>query len=133
MNEMIIDSSDRGIVVTETKITISDEKLNRMLLIAYEAAQKDNNKFKIHSLWGVCWSIAGTLLMALLTSSFNKIGSIDANTVTNWAIGLCVIFAIIGLFLAIWRINDKSSNNTENRDNAVKKIIEDYLHPVKGI
>lgn len=128
MNEMIIDSSDTGIVVTETKITISDEKLNRMLLNAYEAAQKDNNKFKLHSLWGVCWSIAGTLLMALLTSSFNKIGSIDANTVTNWAIGLCVLFAISGLILAIWRINDKSSNNTVSRDNAVKKIIEDYLH-----
>ena len=53
MSEMIIDSSDSGIVVTETKITISDEKLNRMLLIAYEAAQKDNNKFRLHSLWGV--------------------------------------------------------------------------------
>lgn len=128
MSENIIDSSDSGIVVTETKITISDEKLNRMLSNVYEVAQKDNNKFKLHNLWGVCWSIAGTLFMALLTSSFNKIGSIEANTVTNWAIGLCVLFTICGLILAIWRINDKSSNNTVSRDNAVKKIIEDYLH-----
>ena len=132
MDEMIIDNSGSGIVVTETKITISDEKLNRMLLIAYEAAQRDNNKFKIHSLWGVCWSIAGTLLMALLTSSFNEIGPIDANSVTNWAIGLCIIFVIIGLFLAIWRINDKSSNNTERRDSAVEKIIVNYLHIQKS-
>ena len=132
MSEMIIDSSDSGIVVTETKITISDEKLNRMLLIAYEAAQKDDNKFRIHSLWGVCWSIAGTLLMALLTSSFNKIGSVDASTVTNWAIVLCIIFAVVGLGLAIWRINDRSSNDTEGRDNAVKKIISEYLHIQKS-
>lgn len=132
MNEMIIDNSGSGIVVTETKITISDEKLNRMLLIAYEAAQRDNNKFKIHSLWGVCCSIAGTLFMALLTSSFNEIGPIDAKTVTNWAIILCILFAIFGLCLAIWRINDKSSNNTESRDNAVEKIIADYLHIKKS-
>lgn len=128
MREMIIDSADTGIVVTETKITISDEKLNGMLSKAYEAAQKDNNKFKIYSLWGVCWSITGTLLMALLTSSFNAIGSISADTVTNWAIALCVIFGIAGLIFAIWRMNDKSTNVIVDRDNAVKKIIQDYLH-----
>lgn len=70
--------------------------------------------------------------MALLTSSFNKIGSVDANTVTNWAIGLCIIFAVVGLVLAIWRINDRSSNDTEGRDNAVKKIIAEYLHIQKS-
>ncbi|MCU6724516.1 Uncharacterised protein [uncultured Clostridium sp.] len=127
-NKMIIDSSDTGIVVTETKVTISDEKLNRMLSKTYEAAQKNSNKFKLHSLWSVCWSITGTLCMSLLTSSFNEIGSIDARSVTNWAIALCILFGIAGLVLVIWRINDKSSNDTESRDKAVNEIIEAFLH-----
>lgn len=132
MDEMIIDISDPGIVFKETQITISDEKLNSMLLSAYEAAQKDSNKFKLHSLWGICWSIAGTLLMSLLTSTFNKIGSIEANVVTNWAIALCALFAFLGLLLAIWRINEKSSIDTENRDNAVNKIYKDSLDDPKN-
>ena len=127
MDNMIIDDSDSGIVVTETKITISDEKLIGMFSRTYEAAQRNANKFKLHNLWSVCWSIAGTLLMAILTSTFNKIGSLEATTVTNWAIGLCVVFAVLGFGLAIWRINDKASSDTKQRDDTVKEIISNYL------
>ena len=35
-------------------------------------------------------AIASTLFIALLTSSLKKIDSINANIVTNWAIGLCI-------------------------------------------
>lgn len=127
MNNMIIDNSSSGIVVTETKITISDEKLNGMLLKTYEAATIEGNKFKIHSLWGVCWSVAGTLLMAILTSTFNAIGSVEASTVRNWAIGICIISFIVGLVFIIWRVNDKTANDIAKRDEAVQEIVNTYL------
>lgn len=123
----IIDYSDPGIVVTETKITISDEKLSGLLSKAYEAALKDSKKFKIHNLWSVCWSISGTLLMAIITSSFNAIGSIKPETVTNWAIILCACFALVAIVLTVWRVNDKTSSETSERDLAVERIIKQHL------
>ena len=49
---MIIDNSDPGIVVTETTVTISDEKLKGMLSKTYESAQRDERRFSILNLWG---------------------------------------------------------------------------------
>lgn len=121
----IIDNNSDGIVATETKITISDEKLNSMLSKTYEMATIEANEFKIHSLWSICWSIAGTLFITILTSSFNGIGSIGADTINNWAIGICIFAFLAGLILIIWRLNDKTSTNFNKRNDTVQQILRD--------
>lgn len=121
----IIDNNSDGIVATETKITISDEKLNSMLSKTYEMATIEANEFKIHSLWSICWSIAGTLFITILTSSFNGIGSIGADTINNWAIGICIFAFLAGLILIIWRLNDKTSTNFTKRNDTVQQILRD--------
>lgn len=121
----IIDNNSDGIVATETKITISDEKLNSMLSKTYEMATIEANKFKIHSLWSICWSIAGTLFITILTSSFNGIGSIGADTINNWAIGICIFAFMAGLILIIWRLNDKTSTNFTKRNETVQQVLRD--------
>lgn len=121
----IIDNNSDGIVATETKITISDEKLNSMLSKTYEMATIEANEFKIHSLWSICWSIAGTLFITILTSSFNGIGSIGADTINNWAIGICIFAFLAGLILIIWRLNDKTSTNFTKRNETVQQILRD--------
>lgn len=127
MESNIIDSSDSGIVITETRVTISDEKLNSMLIKAYEAAQRDAHAFQLHDLWSVCLSIAFTLIIAILTSTFNPIGTLDASVVRTLAIAICAFFSFAGIVLAIWRIRNKSYNDTIARDNAVKEIAETYI------
>ena len=123
----IIDNSDAGIVVKETQIRISDEKLTGMLSKAYEAAQRNTNSFRIHDLWGICWSISGTLLLSLLTSDFKTIGEIDSKTVSIIATIILLLFVLAGIILSIWRVRDRSSNNTLERDKAVDDIMDKYL------
>ena len=83
------------------------------------------NEFKIHSLWSICWSIAGTLFITILTSSFNGIGSIGADTINNWAIGICFFTFLAGLILIIWRLNDKISTNFTKRNETVQQVLRD--------
>ena len=66
----IIEQSDPGIVAKETPVRLSDEKLRNMLSRTYERAQKDVRKPKLCKFFGVFLSIAGTLLLSLLTSTF---------------------------------------------------------------
>ena len=47
-NMNIIDTKDEGIVVKETPISISDEKLRNSLSRAYEEAQKDMSTFHFY-------------------------------------------------------------------------------------
>lgn len=133
MESNIIDSSDSGIVITETRVIISDEKLNSMLIKAYEAAQRDAHAFQLHDLWSVCFSIAFTLFIAILTSTFNPIGTLDSGVVRACAIAICVALSFAGTALAIWRIRTKSYNDTIARDNAVKEIEEAYILKQKKV
>lgn len=125
-NTKIIDGNDPGIVVSETQVTISDEKLIGLLYRTYEVALCDARKFRIHDLWGVCWSIVGTLILALFTSDFKSLGTIDSSIVTNIAIIGTVLIGIAAIILTIWRVREKITLDLSDRDNAVDKIMNDY-------
>ena len=124
---MIIDNLDPGIVVTETSITISDEKLRGMLLRTYEAAQRNERRFDVSNLWGICWSIAGTLTITILTSSFNPIGKFSSDDIQFVAIVVCVVFVIVGIILSALRVRNKSSCDTAARDKSVDLIAKQYF------
>ena len=125
-NNSIINQTNQGIVLEETQITLSDEKLNGMLLHTYEKAVADTTKWKFYKLYGVLLSVAGTLFISVLTSTFNNIGQLNSDIVRIFVICLTIITAIVGfVFLGI-SINQKKKSDTEVRDTTIKKVISDY-------
>lgn len=126
-NMNIIDTKDEGIVVKETPIRISDEKLRNALSRTYEEAQKDMSKFHFYNLYSVFFSIAGTLFLSLLTSDFRAFGPITAEKATIGAWVVCIGSGIIGAVLACYKVSQKTKNDTNNRDDAVEKVFNQYI------
>lgn len=127
MANKIIDSSDPGLVAKETTIKLSDEKLRGMLSRTYERAQKDTTSPKFYKFYSVFLSIAGTLFLSLLTSSFEPLGNISAEIVTKFAYALCVASAILGFVLMGISVSRKTKNDTNERDAAVNQIFNQYF------
>ena len=123
----IINSSDPGMVVKETTVHLSDEKLRSVLLHTYERAQKDMSNIKFRNFYGVFLSIAGTLLLSLLTSTFGSIGTLSASIVTIIAWAIFIVSAILGFILLGISVVGKSNNNTSERDVAIDEIFKQYL------
>ena len=119
----IIDSSDSGIVLKETNISVSDEKLKNLLSKAYEKAELNSLKFRFYNLYGVSFSIAGTLLLSLLTSSFNSIGSLNGYKVELIAIIICILSFIFGVVCLFCKSSFKAKNFTTESDEAVGEIL----------
>ena len=67
------------------------------------------------------------MFLSILTSNFKDLGPIDAKAVSYLAIGLCVLFFLVGIGLSVWRVHDKSLSGTAARDKAVDEIIKTYL------
>ena len=126
MANNIIDRTAPGIVITETRVTLSDEKLKSALSKTYEQAQKDMSKPKFHKWYSVFLSIAGTLFLTLLTSKFNNIGSISAEILTIVSCVICVVCGLLGFILLGVNVSSKTHSNTEERDNAVNQVFNNY-------
>ena len=126
-NNNIIKHSNQGIVVEEIEIKLSDEKLSSMLLNAYEKASNITSKWHFYKLYSVLLSIAGTLFLALLTTTFNDVGQLKADLIRNIIIVATISCAVVGfIFLGI-SVNKKKENDTAVRNAAIKEIMEQYL------
>lgn len=119
----IIDQNDSGIVVKETSVKISDEKLKNMLSKAYERAQQDANKIVLNKYYGVFLSIAGTLVVTLVTSEFRSLGCFSSGAVTDIVWVICIICALVGFILLWLNVKEKTSYKTNARDQAVDEIM----------
>lgn len=126
-NMNIIDTKDEGIVVKETPIRISDEKLRNALSRTYEEAQKDMSKFHFYNLYSVFLSIASTLFLSLLTSDFHAIGSVTAEKVTIGAWIVCIGSGLLSAILACYKVSQKTKNDTSDRDDAVEKVFNQHI------
>lgn len=127
MANNIIRQSNQGIVMEETPVTLSDEKLNGILLRTYEKAVADVSEWHFCKLYSVLLSIAGTLFVSLFTSEFNNLGSIDASTVKVVVIVITITSAIAGFILLAISVNQKKKSDTEKRDDSIKQIIDKYF------
>ena len=127
MGNNIIDSSNPGIVIKETKVSLSDEKLKAALSNAYERAMKDVHEFKLRNHYSIFLSVAGTLFLSLLTSEFESIGKISAERITT--VVWCVVFVagVWGVILLGMYVSDKTQQDTNRRDKAVNEIFEKYI------
>ena len=126
MPNNIIDKSAPGIVIQETQISLSDEKLRSILQRTYEAALKDANAPKYYKYYGVFLSIAGTLLITLLTSSFNNIGRLSATTVTTIVWIVLLVCTVVGFVLLGIAVRKKVNDDMTARDQAIKEIFESH-------
>lgn len=119
-----IETISGKIVCTETEITITNEKLKNTLSGIYETARDDANKKKWYDYFTVGFSIAGTILLALLTATFNDIGSISSHTVTTiaWVIfGISFSYGVVALIAKL--ISNNTSNEHKERDKAITEAM----------
>jgi hypothetical protein len=131
-NNTIIKQSNQGIVLEETPVTLSDEKLNGMLLRTYEKAVSNVTKWRFFKLYGVLLSVAGTLFVTLFTSSFNNIGQMSADIIRIIVIIVTAISAILGfVFLGI-SVNQKKKSDTDVRDASIREIVDNYYKSKAG-
>ncbi len=117
-----IETISGKIVCTETEITITNEKLKNTLSGIYETARDDANKKKWYDYFTVGFSIAGTILLALLTATFNDIGSISSHTITTiaWVIfGISFSYGVVALIAKLISISNNTSNEHKERDKAI--------------
>ena len=82
----------------------------------------DGMKKKWYDYFTVGFSIAGTILLALLTATFNDIGSISSHTVTTiaWVIfGISFSYGVVALIAKLISISNNTSNEHKERDKAI--------------
>lgn len=120
-----IETISDKIVCTETEITITNEKLKNTLSNIYETAREDANKRKWYNYFTVGFSIAGTILLALLTATFNSLGAISSHSVTiiAWVMfGISFIYGVVALMFKM--LSNNNSNEHKERDKAIKETME---------
>lgn len=124
----LIDTSGGEFVIQEKSIHVTDEKLNRMLSDTYECARKDAKRFRWYDHYGVFFSIAGALIVPLLTSNFRDFDFIEGQTLNGIAWLVCVLSLIIGVILTIVRASNNGANEVDDRNNAVDRIMSGILN-----
>lgn len=123
MANIKIDSRD--IVIEDKRLHISDEKIRSSLEKSYEAARIDARKFKFYKAFGIFFSVAFSLLIALLTAEFKALGGISANCMMWIAIVLCSGCFITGVVLVVLYVFHKDKSLFVERDEAVSKLLQD--------
>lgn len=127
MPNNIIEKSNPGIVAKETPVRLSDEKLRNMLSRTYERAQMNMSATKFRHFYSVFLSVAGTLFLSLLTSTFDAVGKISTETVTIIAWIICIGSAILGFVLMGLTVSEKTKSDTIDRDKAVDEVFNQYF------
>ena len=127
MIDDFIDSSPSTIVVKETPVHLSDEKLRGLLARSYEKAQSDSSSESAGKWSRTLLSISGTLLLSLLTASFNSVGKLDASTVSTIAWFICVLTGLAGIVFSGINYRNRTQRSTSKRDAAVDEVFNQYV------
>ena len=114
-------NTTKDIVVENQNVKLSDDKLYIIQLKTYELAEINTKQFRLSNLWPTCLSIAGTLLLTLLTSEFHSVGKLDSEKVTIVAGCLMAIFLVLGIVFLIHLHNSDNSSHNKERDEAIEK------------
>lgn len=114
-------------LIKETPIRLSDQALNTIQLHTYEKAVKNITQWHLYKMYGVFLSIAGTLAFSIFTSTFNPIGTLSSDDVKEYVVKGAIIFGLAGLVCLLIAINKRINANTDERDQAIKEIQDQYL------
>lgn len=128
-NKMPISIMDEKseMLIKETPIRLSDQALNTIQLHTYEKAVKNVTKWHFYKLYAPFLSVAGTLAFSVFTSTFNSIGSLSSDDVKKYVILGAIILGAAGLICLFIAINKRITANTDERDQAIKEIQNQYL------
>lgn len=125
-NQSSIVQSDSEIIMQEMSITLTDEKMKGILMHTYERAVKDVSKWHFYKLYGSFLSIGGTLLLTILTSSFNDILMLKAETIKNISVAATIAFLLTGFICLAISVNQKKKNDMDARDRAIEEVFKEY-------
>lgn len=120
-------TNEDSLIVKETLVHLSDEKIKTILSKTYEQAQKDMGKKSICDYYGCWFSISATLALTLATATFHDFLFFSANNLTNMAKIFFVLFAIGGIASLLLKLNTKTRTDTTNRDKAIDSVFSTYI------
>lgn len=132
LNPTTTDDSE-GIICRDRPVTLSDERLKGLLLRIYERARRDASKFSFFNCYGVLFSFAFALFIALLTANFK-----DFPLTTEVLIkGVCIekiawivfcAFCVLGWASFLANRYYKPKNETEERDKAIEDMLKELIY-----
>lgn len=123
----IMNGEDAHIIVKETPVHLTDEKIKSILYRTYERAQSDVSVKKWYDYYDCCFSVAGTLFLTLLTASFNKTFGIEPEGLANIARWMLGISLLAGIVFLIFKLKAKRQSDMSNRDIAVEEVFSKYI------
>lgn len=123
----IINDDDAHIIVKETPVHLTDEKIKSILYRTYERAQNDMSVKKWYDYYDCCFSVSGTLLLTLLTASFNKTLGIEPDELASIAKLMLGISLLSGIVFLILKLKAKRQSDMSKRDIAVEEVFSKYI------
>ena len=124
MGNKITTIGDR-VICSETEITITSEKLRGKLSKSYERAREDVQKRKWYNYFSIGFSVAGTLLIALLTAAFKPLGNLSEKglTIIAWIVfGISLLYSVVAV---CFRAKSNSADEHNERDLAINAILDE--------
>ena len=116
--------SGKPVIVSDTQIQLSDQKLRSLLSAMYEKGENDARRFSPWKSYAPCFSVALTLLIALLTSEFHPVFGFSSETVTAVAFFLLSVSALLGFVFLLYGFQVRNSDLTEKRDKAIEETMK---------
>ena len=119
--------SAQNFICKETAITLSDVNMIALLSKAYEKAVENCNKKRFCNYYQIPLSASFTLFFSLVTSQYNQILGIPADTVKTLVIVIAVGLLVcgIGMFLTCYEKNQKKESAM--RDDSVDQIMKSLI------
>ena len=105
-----------ALIYSDDKIVIPAEKIDNIIRNSFEKGYKTGSKFHFYNLWKSLLPASITLLLTLLTTTFNDFGTIKADilSVIVWVVFAIILLASVA-FLAIALLL-KGTDMTEERN-----------------
>ena len=123
----IISEDDAHIIVKETPVHLTDEKIKSVLYRTYERAQKDMSVKKWYDYYDCCFSVSGTLFLTLLTASFNETLGLEPDKLVYIAKMLLFISLLLGIVFLIIKLKANRQSDASKRDIAVEEVFSRYI------
>lgn len=122
-----INTESGNIICRDLKLTLSDERLKGIMSHLYETAYDNACKPGVLNHCDVWFSLAVTILIAIITAEFKDFPAISGNTLSNIFCGgfaVCVLMVIISLAAKDYRHHN---NVNSNRDTAVEHALQEII------
>ncbi len=120
-------------VCRETTIHLSDVKLKTSFSNMYERALNDSRKFSIWKFYQIPFSIAGTLMLSLLTCDFKAIFGFSETEVEKTVAIVMMVSIILGTIMVFANLSKNNKDSIKLRDEAVECELKSIMILSEGM